>query len=889
MFERSMAYLRGLARRRQIRSELDDELRFHLDQHIEANITRGMSPAEAARQARLEFGGLEQNREAVEDIRAIWLESVWRDLQLAGRLLRKQPVFSATVGATIAVCLGAHAAVFTVVDQVLLRPLRIAEPDRIVVLGNRFPKAGVTASYNVSAGDYIAYLRQTDVFEEQALFRWVGRTTIDQNGRAASITTLSVTPSFFRLARVTPILGRTFSDEEAEPGRDAETVLSFATWQSRFGLDPSVIGRRLRIDDQPYAIVGVMPRGFALAGDASAVDLWTPMALTSEQRERRIGYNSWGYLARLKEGVSIEKARAEIEAVNRVTLESLPQFRQLAEDSGFYTAVEPFQDALVKDVRPALRLMWGGALFVLLIGALNVANLTLARVRGRTKELATRRALGGGPARIARQLIAESLLLTTASGFAAVMFGWAGLQALGKLSLQQLPGGDAIHIDGRTIGVTLLASAIIGLCIGLLAAVGSLSAAHVSGLRDPDRSVTSGIAARAVRRGLVVAQVAFACVLLLGAGLLLASFKRVLAIDPGFQSDRVLTAQVNLPASRYSTDSRVQLFVDEVLTRVRSLPSVRAAGVTDSIPLGFVHNSVVVLPEGQDQRTGESSLSPAQVHVSPGYMEAMRVRLVGGRFFDDRDVDTAPPVAIVDQTLAARFWPGVNPLGQRLHLAVDRRGRVFTVVGVVAPMKLEALVETHESVGAYFFPIAQERGRGMTFAVRTDSTEPTTLSRSVIDAIQSVDHELPVVNVYPMEHWTAKSLATRRATMVLALIFGGVAVFLAVIGLYGVLAYLIANRRKEIAIRLALGATARAVAGLVMREGFVVTAMGLGLGALGLVALRGVLASQLIGVSVADPFVLGVVFTLLASVAAIGCAIPAWRASLIDPRGALSE
>jgi len=884
-----MAYLRGLVRRRRIRREIEDELRFHLDQQIDTNIGRGMSPAEAARQARIELGGLDQNREAVEDVRAIWLDSVWRDLQLACRLLRKQPVFSATVGATVAVCLGAHTAAFAVVDQVLLRPLRIAEPDRIVVLGNRFPKAGVTASLNVSAGDYIEYLRQTDVFEEQALFRWVGRTTIDQNGRATSIATLNVTPSFFRLARVTPILGRTFSDDEAEPGRDAEAVLSFATWQSRFGSDPSVVGRSLRMDDLPYTIVGVMPSGFALAGDASAVDLWTPAALTSEQRARRIGYNSWGYLARLKPGASIEKARAEIEAINRNALKSLPQLRHLAEDSGFYTAVEPFQDALVKDVRPALRLIWGGTLFVLLIGSLNVANLTLARVRGRTKELATRLALGAGPARIARQLVTESLLLTTASGLAALTVGWGGLHALDMLNLQQLPGGDAIHMDGRTVGVTLLASTIIGLGVGLLAALGSLSIARASGLSDHERSTTGGVAAGAVRRALVVAQVTFACVLLLGAGLLSASFKRVLAVDPGFQSDRVLTAHVNLPASRYSKDSLVQRFVDDVLTRLRGLPSVRSAGATDSIPLGFAHNSVVILPEGRQQRAGESSVSPAQVLVSPGYMETMGVRLVGGRFFDERDVDTAPPVVIVDQTLGARFWPGANPLGQRLHLGVDPTGRAFTVVGVVAPMKLEALVDAHESVGAYFFPTAQQRGRSFTFAVRTAVTEPTTLSRSVIDAIQSVDHELPVSNVYPMEYWTAKSLATRRATMVLALIFGAVAAFLAVIGLYGVLAYLTASRRKEIAIRLALGATARAAFGLVMREGLVVTAMGLGLGAVGLVPLRGVLANQLVGVSVSNPFVLGAVFALLPSVAAAACAIPAWRASHIDPREALSE
>jgi predicted permease len=886
-----IAYLRALARRREISIELEDELRFHLEQQIDANVRRGMSSAEARRKALLDFGGLTQTREAVHDVRSMWLESVWRDIQLAVRLLANERTFTLTVSATLAVCLGANAALFTIVDHVLLRPLPIPAPDRIVITGNRYPKAGVDSGFGTSAADYVDRLRETDVLEEQALFKMANR-AVDENGVPTRVPVMSVTPSFFRLAQVAPSLGRVFADDETEPGRDARVLLSFALWQEQFAADPAAVGRDLRIDGRPHTIVGVMPKAFALV--ASDVLLWTPLTLTPA--ERTTHYNeSWGYIARLKAGSSIEQAQAEIDAINRANLDRFPRLKRVISDTGFHTVVEGLQDSLVKDVRPALQLMWGGALFVLLIGCLNVASLVLARARARAKELATRLALGAGPGRIARQLVTESLVLAAGSAAAGLVAGWIGLRALGHLSLQDLPRGTEVQFDASTVAFTVAAGGIIGLVLGVLTALAAVPTAPTTFLNDEQRSMTIGSGARRLRQGLVVAQVAFAFVLLIGAGLLFASFRRVLAIDPGFRSEHVLTASIYLPESRYQEEPAARRFSEDVLARIRALPSVDAAGATDTIPFGSNHTNSLILAEGYQMRAGESIISPARVLASSGYLEAMHARLIAGRLFDGHDVAMAPNVAIVDQTLAARFWPGVSAIGRRLYhpddpnnLAMTPRTQTFTVVGVIAPMKLETLVDPRGQVGSYYFPLAQQPARALTFAVRTDG-DPTMVSHAVRDVIHSVDRELPVFDLQPMERWTTKSLASRRTAMLLSLIFSAVALFLAAVGIYGVLAYLVAHRRKEIGIRLALGASAHAAFALVMREGLVVTAIGLGLGATGAAFLEGALRSQLFGIAVTDPVVLVVVTGLLASVAAMACAVPAWRASRIDPRVALYD
>jgi len=707
------------------------------------------------------------------------------------------------------------------------------------------------------------------------------------------VAVMSVTPSFFRLAQVAPSLGRIFAETEAEPGQGTSAILSFALWQSQFGADPTALGRDLRIDGHSYTIVGVMPKTFALI--SPDVLVWTPLILTPAEKISR--YNDvWGYIARLKTGSSIEQARAEIDAIARVNLERFPQFKRVISDAGFYTVVEGLQDSLVKEVRPALRLMWGGSCFVLLIGCLNVANLVIARSRSRARELATRLALGADRARLARQLITESVVLTTGSAIVGLSVGWIGLRALRYLNLQDFPRGADIQLDVSTAVITLMAGVMVGILLGMSSVFAVVPRTPTTSPSDEQRYATVGPRARRLRRVLVVTQVAFAFVLLIGASFLFASFRRVLALDPGFRSDQVLTASVALPPSRYPEEPSARRFVEAVLTRVRTLPSVMAAGATDTIPFGTNHTSSLILAEGYHMTPGESIISPERVAASTGYFEAMRARLTAGRLFDDHDVETAPDVVIVDQTLAARFWRGENPVGRRLYrpddpdnlLAVTPTTKMFTVVGVIAPMKLEALVDAHQQAGAYYFPFAQQPERTITFAVRSAS-DTTILAHAFRETIRAADPELPVFDLQPMERWTTKALASRRTAMLLSVIFSGVALFLTAIGIYGMLAYLVAQRRKEIGIRLALGASPRAAFSLVIREGGMVTGIGLTLGAIGAVGLQGALESQLFGIAITNPFVPLVVVGLLASVAASACALPAWRASRIDPRVALAE
>jgi predicted permease len=883
----------GTLRFKRSDADLQDELQSHIELAAEVAQRRGSSPADARRAARLQAGGIAQAMEALRDQRKIpGAEELVLDIRWGCRMLRKAPAFTLAVGTTLAVCLGANAALFAVVDHVLLRPLPVPAPDRIVITGNRYPKAGVDSGYSTSAADYVDRLRETDVFEEQALFK-IQNQAVDKSGVPVRIPVMGVTPSFFRLAQVAPQVGRTFVDDDAEPGRETKAILSFALWSSQFGGDSSVVGRDLRVDGRPYTIVGVMPKEFALVADDVLV--WTPLALTPAEKGTHYNDN-WGYLARLNRAATIKEAQAEIDAINRANLDRFPQFRQVILDAGFHTVVDGLQDSLVRDVKPALRLLWGGGLFVLLIGCLNVANLVIARSRTRAKELATRIALGAGRRRLFAQLTTESIILTLSAAVGGLAIGWVALRALVALDVGDLPRGSEIAFDATTIAFTLGVGVIAGIAFGVVPLVATRMAVPINFLHDEGRQTTTGPGARRLRRALVVAQVAFALVLLVGAGLLFVSFKRVLLIDPGFRSDGVLTASVSLPSVRYRAPADARRFTDEALARLRALPAVAAAGATDTIPFGTNHTNSLMMAEGFQLGPGESIVSPARVVVSPGYLEAMGARLLAGRMFDGRDVETAPNVAIIDQTLAERFWPRTNPIGRRLYrpddpndlLAVTPTTMRFTVVGVIAPIKLQSLVETQLSAGAYYFPLAQQPERSLTFAIRTDM-DPTTMSSAVRTAVQSVDRELPVFDVQPMERWTTKSIASRRLAMLLSLAFSAIALFLAAVGIYGMLAYLVAYRRKEMAIRLALGATGSAVFALVVQEGLVVTGIGVGLGTAGIGALRRLLQNQVFGVATADPIVLLAVTALLGSVAITACAVPAWQASRIDPVGMLTD
>jgi putative ABC transport system permease protein len=816
------------------------------------------------------------------------------DIRFGIRLLARDRGFTLAAVLTLAICIGANTALFSVIHGVLLSPLPVPDSDRIVLMGNCYPGAGYTIGENSSVPHYYDRLRETDVFTEQALFTTRSQ-SIDQNGSPARVEVGRVTPSFFRLVGVPAALGRTFTDAEGETGAEKKVVLSHAFWQSAFGGDAGAVGRDIRIDGEPYTVVGVMPRGFFFVDTDTR--LWTPLAFTAQEKSDDARHsNNFRNIGRLKPGATVRQAQAEIDALNAANLERFPQYKELLINAGFHTQVSRLRDHLVRDVRPALYLMWGGALFVLLIGCVNVANLVLVRSRARLRELAIRLALGSGRYRVARQLVVESVLLALASAALGLAVGYGSLGLLGRLSLETLPRGNEVHLDAVVVLYTLAIAAGIGTILGLIPVVSVLPVSLTGALREEGRSGTSGRGARSLRRALIVTQVAFAYVLLIGAGLLFASFRQVLSVDPGFRSEGVVTASVRLPAARYKDDDALRAFADEALRRLRALPGVTAAGATDTIPFGDDHSDSVIMAEGHVMQPGESVISPSQVVATPGYFEAMGAVLASGRFIEERDTAAGGKVAIIDEKLARRFWPGQEAVGRRLYLPTDinsittiTKDTVFIeVVGVIRDMKLASLTEGERAVGAYFFPMTQSASPRLTFALRTggDSAPVATALRGTL---AQLDPELPVFDMRTMTERTERSLATRRTPVVLSLAFGAVSLFLSAIGIYGVLAYLVTLRTREIAIRLALGSSPTAVFELVLREGLLLIGGGLLLGTAGALAVRRGLESQLFGISATDPPVLIGVAALLALVAVVACLLPARRATRIDPALALAE
>jgi predicted permease len=824
------------------------------------------------------------------------MDRVLQDLRFALRLLVKDRGFTATTVTTLALCLAANTAIFAVIHAVLLRPLPFPEPDRLATIFNAYPGAGVVRASN-GVPDYYDRLAHATAFEEIAIYRTLGVTIGGEGaGEAQRVTAMSATPSLFRLLRAQPYRGQVFTETEAEVGQHRKVVLTYGAWQRLFGGRDDAVGRDLRINGVAYTVMGVLPDGFRFVDPD--VQLWMPAAFAPEERaDERRHSNNWQQIARLKPGATVEQAQAQIDAINRANLDRFPALREVLINAGFHSKVKPFALDLVEQSERTLYLLWGGVLCVLIIGCANVANLVSVRASGRVRELATRHALGASMQRLSRQILTETLVLASVGGALGIALGALALRAGEAVGFTQLPRGDEIALDLWSLLAMLALVAFIGLVVGLLP-VAALRRANLAQIvREEGRSGTATRRTQLVRRALVTSQVAVALVLLVGAGLLLASFQRVLAIDPGFEPAGVLTGSVSLPATRYPDDESVRTTARAILDRVRALPGVLAAGATSTIPLSGQHSDSVLMAEGYQPAPGESLLSPNNVFVSAGYFEAMRTKLRAGRFFDERDRQGAQRTIIVDEQLARKFWPGENPIGRYVFLPMRSdnglrpppRDQWLTVVGVVDNVRLDGLVDGRDftSVGSYYRPIEQNPIRVLNLAVRTVQ-DPQTVVNAVRAEVAAVDRELPFFGVRTMEERVTRSLVDRRTPMVLAAGFAAVALFLAAIGIYGVLAYQVSQRSREIGIRLALGAATSSIFGMVLREGLMIILIGATLGLAGAFLLRETLQSQLYGIGAMDPTVIGVVAVVLAGVALAAILLPARRAARTDPVQALT-
>jgi predicted permease len=822
------------------------------------------------------------------------VDTLRTDGRVALRMLRKDRAFAITAIVMLALCIGANAAMFTVVRSVLLRPLPYPQPDRLVTMYDAFPGAGV-ARAGTSVPNYFERLALTDVFTAVAMYRERGADVGDA-GSVERVTAMEVTPSFFRVLGIGPTTGRAFSEREGQPGGGNVVILTDGYARRLFGSTAAAAGRDLRIGGERFTVVGVMPDGFSFL--EPDVRMWLPLAFTAEQRAEEARYSqNHDSIARLAPGGTISQVQQRLDGQRARNLEQAGPLKSILVNAGYDARVVSLEADLVRDVRRALQLLWGGVLFILLIAAVNLANLVLVRSTGRARELAMRYALGADRARIARQLLTETTLVTLIGGALGLALGAWSLRWLPWLGFTELPRGHEIRLDAFVVAMTCGVALVLGVVVGAVPAAQVARVDPAVLLREDGRTGTAGRGTRWLRRTLVAAQVALACVLLVGAGLLLSSFRHLLAVDPGFKADHVLSLRVNPPASRYADDPALATYADRALGAIRALPGVDAAGITSSLPFGGSYSSSVILAEGYAMGPGESVLSPNLVRVTPGYFEAMGVPLSSGRYFNDGDVQGSPRVVIVDARLAKKFWPKGDAVGRRMYFPnspqeVGQPGEKTTwlqVVGVVGDVKLYGLTGAENSrVGAAYLPHAQDPARGIGFAVKT-AGDPVAMAGAVREALRIIDPELALYDVLSMPERVDRSLDDRRTPMVLSLAFAAVALALAGIGLYGVLAYQVGQRTREIGVRMALGSQPSGILRLVLGEGAALVGAGLFVGLAGAVALRGVIASQLYGVGALDPRVIAGVAAVLALAALFASVGPARRAARVDPVVALNE
>jgi len=800
------------------------------------------------------------------------------DLKYGARALLARPGFSVIAVLALALGIGANTAIFSIVNTVLMRPLPYEASERLVMLWHAYPLSNLPRA-TLSVPSYVEYRDHVDAFESvAAVTPW--NSNLSGSGEPERVQGARVTANFLKTVGVTMAHGRDFLAEEDRPGSERVVVLTDGLWRRRFGADPGIVGATVSINGEAHTVVGVLPPGFAFF---RPVDLFKPIAFTPEQAApENHGFEFLGCVARLKPGVTFARARAELDA-------TATRLRDQFYEEGWTILMNPLVEEVTGEVRPTLYLLLAAVGCLLLIACANVANLLLARGTARQKEMAVRAALGAGRGRIVRQLLTESVLLGLTGGACGLLVAYWGLQALlaavPEQQLQVVLAGRGVGLDGTVLAFTLGISVVTGVLFGLVPAFAA-ARPNLSGmLKEGGREGAGG---RHRMLGVfVVSQVAIAMVLLVGAGLLIRSMGALRAVDPGFDARGLLTMRVFLPETRYAEPAQINGFFDAVQPRLQALPGVTAAAMISNLPMGGDNSSGSFQIENRPVQEGQPSPHGDSHYVTPGYFEAMGIALVKGRLFEARDTAEATPAIIIDEVLAGHFFPGDDPVGHRISKFGEGTTEApvwRTVVGVVrhvAKYGLDGRVKDQ-----YYFPAAQRPQRSMFLVVRT-AGDPAGLATAVRAAVRAVDPDMPVFKVMTMQRVIEDTLVGRRFTAMLLVIFAVVALVLAAVGLYGVIAYAVSQRTHEIGIRMALGARVEDVVRMVVRQGLRLAAIGLLVGAVAALATTRFLSSLLFGVGAADPMTFIVIPAILALVALVASWLPARRAARVDPMTAL--
>ncbi len=866
------------------RRESDERLREELDQHValqtEENVRFGMSPQEARRQALLKLGAIEAIRERYREEKSLpRLECLQQDVRFGLRQLRKSPGFTAIAVLTLALGIGANTAVFSIVYSALLQPLPYRDAARLMVLNETTPNVGVVS---VSYPNFVDWRAQSHTFSQMAALDTV---SFNLSGvtEPESLNGLAVSPNFLAMMGVHPFIGRDFEAAEENQGTAPVAILSYSLWQRRFAGDAGVLGRTIVLNGRDFTIVGVLPSAFVAP---SKTDLLIPIGVwitdNSEEAHNRGDRGDMPVIGRLAPGVTRKQAISEMEGIEARLAKEYP-----AANDHYGVALQPIRDALVGQTRPALWVLFGAVIFVLLIACANVANLFLVRGTGRTKEMAVRLALGASTSRIFAQMLTESLVLSVLGGLFGLAVAFAGVHGIGRLIPPDLLPGGAV---GLNVPVLLFTAAIVLLAAFAFSITPALHSSRTdvqSELKDGSRTSSAGTTHNRVRGALVITEAALALVLLVGAGLMMKSLYRLLQVDPGFRTDQVLTMTMSLRPDQYSKDVAVRNFWQQVLQRVRALPGIESASVATNTPMTGNHDRSDITIEGMAQPRPGNYPHPDGHVISPGYEQTLGISLLRGRSFTEADKEDAPLVAMINQRLANQFFPNENPIGRRFmfgHPDTERQVKWLTIVGVLGDTKLYGLQNLSRL--EVYLPFRQAPSGHMDLLVKS-SVDPAALTSAMRSAVYSVDKDQSIASVATMKQLVDNSLATRRMTLVLLGLFSALALTLGAIGIYGVISFSVAQRTHEIGLRMALGAPRGGVFRMVVGQGVKLAGTGIAIGILAALGLARLMSSLLYQVSTTDFETFTCVAVLLLLVAFAASYVPARRAISVEPIVAL--